>query len=289
MHIWLLYHRSRQLMGSHYEIERFEAVAKQREATLTVLQAESIHWLMTHPQQAPFTRQQEALTLPDLVIPRQGHLASAATFGLLRSLEGQGVAVCNRSPAIALARDKMAMQHALAMANLPTPKSALASFPINMEWVHAHIGFPLVIKQLAGAQGHGVMLCRDPQALQDILSWSYAHGGHSHFFLQQYMGFRPGEDVRVIVIRDQVLGAIRRTNAGGFKANVAQGAQVAYHPVTPELEQLALAATRTAGLDIAGVDLLFTPDGYTVCEVNSSPGFRGFESVHGPCVPENLF
>jgi glutathione synthase/RimK-type ligase-like ATP-grasp enzyme len=35
------------------------------------------------------------------------------------------------------------------------------------------------------------------------------------------------------------------------------------------------------GLEIAGVDLLFDGAGYCVCEVNSAPGFQGFESATG--------
>ena len=31
-------------------------------------------------------------------------------------------------------------------------------------------------------------------------------------------------------------------------------------------------------LDIAGVDLLFSGDGYKICEVNSNPGFEGMEN-----------
>jgi len=34
-------------------------------------------------------------------------------------------------------------------------------------------------------------------------------------------------------------------------------------------------------LDIAGVDLLFDHDSYCVCEVNSAPGFSGFEAATG--------
>ncbi|WP_368412140.1 hypothetical protein [Synechococcus sp.] len=34
-------------------------------------------------------------------------------------------------------------------------------------------------------------------------------------------------------------------------------------------------------LDIAGVDLLFDGDGYSICEVNSAPGFQGFETATG--------
>ena len=47
------------------------------------------------------------------------------------------------------------------------------------------------------------------------------------------------------------------------------------------IEQLALRSAAVVGLEIAGVDLLFDGAGYSVCEVNSAPGFQGFEAATG--------
>ena len=41
-------------------------------------------------------------------------------------------------------------------------------------------------------------------------------------------------------------------------------------------------------LEIAGVDLLFDGDGYSVCEVNSAPGFSGFEQATGLNVARDI-
>jgi gamma-F420-2:alpha-L-glutamate ligase len=43
------------------------------------------------------------------------------------------------------------------------------------------------------------------------------------------------------------------------------------------MEYIALETAKIMGLDIAGIDLLFTEEGYVVCEANSNPGFNGFE------------
>jgi hypothetical protein len=47
-----------------------------------------------------------------------------------------------------------------------------------------------------------------------------------------------------------------------------------------EIEMLAVEASRVLNLDIAGVDLLFDTDHFKICEVNSSPGFKGLEAAH---------
>ena len=92
------------------------------------------------------------------------------------------------------------------------------------------------------------------------------------------MGHRPGEDLRVLVVGGRVLGAMRRTAPeGDFRANITNGGTGQDFPLDDRIRYLALETAKVMGLDIAGVDLLFTPDGYVVCEANSNPGFRGFE------------
>ena len=41
-------------------------------------------------------------------------------------------------------------------------------------------------------------------------------------------------------------------------------------------------------MDIAGVDLLFSSDGYKICEVNSNPGFEGMETYTKKNIAEEI-
>ncbi len=59
------------------------------------------------------------------------------------------------------------------------------------------------------------------------------------------------------------------------------GGRVESYPITNELEDLALRSARLFELEVAGIDLLFTKNGFTVCEANSSPGFKGMEKAAG--------
>lgn len=49
----------------------------------------------------------------------------------------------------------------------------------------------------------------------------------------------------------------------------------------PAYEQTALAAARTIGLEVCGVDMLESKEGPLVMELNSSPGFEGLEQATG--------
>jgi len=92
------------------------------------------------------------------------------------------------------------------------------------------------------------------------------------------MGYRPGEDLRVLVIGGKVIGAMKRTAPeGDFRANITAGGTGENFSVTEEIDFIARETAKVLGLDIAGVDLLFDENGFRVCEANSNPGFLGFE------------
>ena len=65
--------------------------------------------------------------------------------------------------------------------------------------------------------------------------------------------------------------------------NVAQGARCEPQPLTsgpgPELGQLAVAAARALDMDYAGVDLLPSPEGIQVIEVNGVAAWQGLQRV----------
>ena len=54
---------------------------------------------------------------------------------------------------------------------------------------------------------------------------------------------------------------------------------VSHHHYTPEERKTAIAAAKSMGLNVAGVDLLRSSRGPLVMEVNSSPGLEGIENA----------
>jgi [lysine-biosynthesis-protein LysW]--L-2-aminoadipate ligase len=61
--------------------------------------------------------------------------------------------------------------------------------------------------------------------------------------------------------------------------NTARGARSTHCPVTPEIEDLALRAARAVKGDIMGVDLIETPDGMKVIEINVGAEFHGLRET----------
>ena len=70
---------------------------------------------------------------------------------------------------------------------------------------------------------------------------------------------------------------MRQSTYDDFRANITRGGEGIPYQITEEIEFLSGECSRLLNLDIAGVDLLFNNGSYSICEVNSSPGFEGMD------------
>jgi RimK family alpha-L-glutamate ligase len=188
-------------------------------------------------------------------------------------IERNGVTVLNGHAALTTAHDKLATAGALLRAGVRHPPSAHVA-----PWLPPPpLEPPLVLKPRFGSWGRDVVRCDDELDLVEALGrlrhrvWFNATGG----IVQRLVAPR-GYDLRIVVAGGRVVGAVRRVAAPGeWRTNVALGARRI--PVTPPAEaaDLAIAAAAAVGLDLAGVDLLPSPDGWTVLEVNGAVDFSG--------------
>lgn len=180
------------------------------------------------------------------------------------------------------------MHQLLAHSNLPTPKTMLVKFPVEIEVVRREIGFPLIIKNVTGTQGSGIYLCESEDKFTDVMELLYSNNEKANIILQEFIEKSRGTDLRAFVLGGRVIGCMRRSSEVSFKANFSKGGKVEAFELTPEIEWLATETARLANLDIAGIDLLFDQDGYKICEANSAPGFNGMEQAIGKHVAEDI-
>jgi len=99
--------------------------------------------------------------------------------------------------------------------------------------------------------------------------------------LQEFVALEQPRDIRAFVVDDRVAGAIFRVAPpGSWISNLAQGGGAKPCPLTDELEDLAVRANRAVGALYSGVDLLETPEGLKVIEVNGTPSGKGIFTAH---------
>ncbi|HEX7083105.1 MAG TPA: ATP-grasp domain-containing protein [Gaiellaceae bacterium] len=191
-------------------------------------------------------------------------------FALRRSEQG-GLPILNPPGALAACHDKLVTALRLGEARLPHPRTA----HVDGDGPPPSLEPPYVVKPRFGSWGCDVTLSRDARELARRLRglarrpWFALHGALVQEFLPS-----GGRDLRLVVAGGAVVGAVeRRARRGEWRTNVALGAT--RHPVAPptDASALAVAAAEAVGADLVGVDLIPTPSGWVVLELNGAVDF----------------
>jgi ribosomal protein S6--L-glutamate ligase len=129
-----------------------------------------------------------------------------------------------------------------------------------------------VAKTLSGSQGVGVMICKDAE--QTNTSLESFHKLEVDVLLQRYIE-SGAKDIRVIVVGDKVVSAMRRTGKKDFRANISQGGSGEAVELSEADQALCIKASQVLGLEFSGVDLIKDQDENSyVVEVNGNPGSK---------------
>ncbi|MDI6733451.1 MAG: RimK family alpha-L-glutamate ligase [Planctomycetota bacterium] len=217
----------------------------------------------------------------DIAIPRTGIIGIDYALLVLHQLELVGKPLLNSASALSITKNKFHCLQILCKAGIPIPDTMMTH---NSNEVKATIkklgGLPVILKLFRGSQGKGVILGENISAIQSILTAVWAIG--YDILLQKYLRETKGRDIRILVLSNEVITAMRRIPAKGeFRSNLHQGGSVKKISPTREENALALEATKTLGLNLAGVDIMRTRKGPLVLEINGSPGFEGLEKITG--------
>lgn len=203
-------------------------------------------------------------------------LSHSRAYYLTRWLEDQGVPAVSSHHVVATCGDKMLTSAALQAAGLPTPRTVVAFTPESALAAIEEMGYPVVLKPLAGSWGRLLARLNDRDAAEAILEHKATLGGYVHgvFYIQEYVD-KPGRDIRTLVVGDEVVYAIYRRSEHWI-TNTARGGDAEPCPLSPLVADLSLAAAQAVGGGVVAVDLLETADGrLLVNEVNHTPEFHG--------------
>jgi ribosomal protein S6--L-glutamate ligase len=221
------------------------------------------------------------LSIPELdaIVPRIGPTITFYGLAVVRQFESTGVITTASSEAIARSRDKLHSLQVMSRSGLPTPNSTIVSSP-NDIWSAIEIagGLPVIIKVISGTQGRGVFLATAMHTVQSILR--SIRSTQEQIIIQEFIKESKGTDIRVIVVENRCVAAMRRqASAGEFRSNLHRGGTATPVELDEHTRDLARKAAQVHGLGFAGVDLVQSKRGPLVLEVNSSPGLEGIEKT----------
>ncbi len=213
----------------------------------------------------------------DLVVERCQDYTLAQTA--LRLLEHLGVPTVNRPATVDLCGNKVLQMLRLSEANLPTPRVEVALSTDAALAAIERLGYPVVIKPLVDGDTQLLALIEDREAAEAVLEHKAMLGTDRHhvYFLQEFIT-KPERDIRVLVVGDQPLAAEYRQSNDWVTSRDRRAPHVSC-PLTPEISQLAHQAARAFGGGILEVDLLESPRGLLINEVDTINAFRPFETA----------
>lgn len=206
------------------------------------------------------------------------------------ALEFLDIPVINRTEVANNCGNKMLTSLLLKKHNVPTPKTYFTfSSEAAIETLEKE-GYPLVIKPIIGSWGRGVVPLRDRETADAIIEVRELNDGPlDRIYYLQEMISRPPRDIRAISVGDQLIAAMYRTSTGGFKTNIALGAEPIACEITKELEDICMKASKAVGGGILGIDVMEDEKrGFVVHEVNNTVEFKGLAKVAKKNIPKEM-
>ncbi len=284
--VWTLTVKSRL---KSYQATRYTEEAEKLGIKLKHVCSEDFEIVEPSDQKNKIWHKGRYIKVPDVLITRLTGM-KYFSHALVRLLKSMGVIVINSPSAIEIADDKLRTIQVLTANNLPIPKSILAKYPVDIDFIANKLGFPLIMKTVNGAKGEGVLLFDNYNQFKDVITVLHkATEGKANIIFQEFISNSYGRDLRVYVVGDRAVGAVIRQGASGqFKANVSAGGNANPYKLSPDISKLAVKAAKVLGLTIAGVDLLIDEDKFLISEVNATPSFKGFETTANINVPKMI-
>jgi ribosomal protein S6--L-glutamate ligase len=192
------------------------------------------------------------------------------SFGLalLRAAERPGVAVLPRWESVTHVRNKARAVATLAEHGIPMPRTVLGESPAALKRLSG-ADFPLLLKPHLGDNASGIVLVRHPLELDD-LTWP------DGLVVAQEFIDSGSVDLKLYGVGEH-LWAVRRPSPLGGSDRLMRAPELI--DPTPELAGLARACRDAFDLELYGVDVLDSPRGPLVVDVNEFPNYTGVEEA----------
>ena len=207
---------------------------------------------------------EELLTRPDELVVRHDLYVLKSHTELSLSLAGvlhaQGARVLNPYPSCIAVQNKIIAARLLRAAGVPAPNCwVTGDFTLLRDVAAVR---PLIMKPYLGHRGAGLRIVRDPAELDRLPS------PETPVLVQEYIEGSV-EDVKVYVAGDHV-AAVRKPFSPDSFTRPGRAC-----PVPDEVRDIALTCGRAFGLGLYGLDVVESPRGPWVVDLNTFPGYKG--------------
>ena len=195
-----------------------------------------------------------------------------------KAFEQQGFRVFNRAEVNRIANDKWLTYELALLLGIPVvPTTKIGAIEDISQ-------FPVVLKTVDGYGGSEVELFNERQ---DAIAFLSNHKKRQ--IIAQPFIESNAQDVRVFMIGQKVIGAVKRTGKDSFKSNYTLGGSVEKYTLSSWQEKEVIKITRALKSDYIGIDFLLLPDGqWLLNEIEDPVGARSLYATHDFSVVEKL-
>ena len=147
-------------------------------------------------------------------------------------------------------------------------------FKTFLDHVEKELTYPLVGKLSYSSLGQGVYKIHNREQLESF----YLTNFKVPFLFQESVETSFGRSVRVIIINEEIVGAIERINEKDYRSNVGENYSKIFE-FDEKYLTFAKNIAKTLHIKYAGIDLLHGENGPLLCEINSNAFFEEFEKT----------
>ncbi len=177
------------------------------------------------------------------------------------------------NPTVPLALEKFNVSIVPTIYSLPSNRDELKKYVDHLG------GFPIVIKDMGGSHGVGVMRIDSLESLYSVVDVLLAKGGN--YILRKYIDYKA--HYRLIVLGEKVVGTVEYPRVEkDFRSNVGDDLQVIETKCDKNVEDIAINAVKAKYFEFGGVDILVGEDGKPyVAEANFPCFFPRVQNATG--------
>ena len=265
--------------GNLYSTKRLFNEASRRGHYVRIVDHTECSVLLGNSEPKLFFGNEDITHFFDAAIPRIGASHTEHGIAIVNQFEKSGGYTIASSIGILRSRNKLLTMQHLVSNNIPIPKTLYTQdSELLKEQLDLLKGDQYIIKFLEGTHGLGVMLAESKKSAISIIESMQSL--KKPILIQEFIEESNGEDIRVYVVGNKVVAAMKRSSNGAdFRSNVHRGGSTQMIALTPEENDIAIKTAQCLGLDVAGIDLIRSANGPLVIEANSTAGLEGIEGA----------
>ncbi|MCD6557816.1 MAG: RimK family alpha-L-glutamate ligase [Candidatus Aenigmarchaeota archaeon] len=213
----------------------------------------------------------------DYCLPRIDAKRALHGYHVIRFMDHLGIDKPYSAETILMAHNKFETLEQMKKAGVPIPTTYTAGSVTAAKDILKRMDYPVVIKVVDGFGGRGVVMVEDFESAQSVVETMKIL--KKEIIIEEFVG-SGGEDIRAFIVGGEIVaGMKRKAKTGDFRSNLFSGGKATHFTVTGEFKDVALKAAAAAGSDIIAIDMIDSPDGPKVIEVNINPGIKGIQKV----------